>query len=135
MSHLQVLQTHMKKEIEANRSSLTAYDLVKTRGMRRISICLIVVWSDNMPLSPTSQMFFIYLQHICQNSNHISYYVFYLPDTTSLCQCVISSCLFFLSQVFHEFCILWFSDGFAKVWGESAKHIPKYVQPIQGNST
>lgn len=40
----EALHTHMKKEIEANRSSLTAYDLVKTRGMRRISICLIVVW-------------------------------------------------------------------------------------------
>ncbi|XP_023283932.1 solute carrier family 22 member 6-like isoform X1 [Seriola lalandi dorsalis] len=41
---LEVLNSHMNKEIESSRSSFTAYDLLRTRGMRRISICLIVVW-------------------------------------------------------------------------------------------
>lgn len=41
---LEVLNSHMKKEIESSRTSLTAVDLLKTRGMRRISICLIAVW-------------------------------------------------------------------------------------------
>ncbi|XP_071362256.1 solute carrier family 22 member 6 [Trachinotus anak] len=41
---LEVLQSHMNKEIESSRSSFTAYDLLKSRGMRRISICLIAVW-------------------------------------------------------------------------------------------
>ncbi|XP_040907643.1 solute carrier family 22 member 6 isoform X2 [Toxotes jaculatrix] len=41
---LEVLHSHMNKEIESTRSSFTAYDLLKTRGMRRISICLIAVW-------------------------------------------------------------------------------------------
>lgn len=39
----------MKKEIESSRSTFTAYDLLRTRGMRRISICLIAVWSENTP--------------------------------------------------------------------------------------
>lgn len=50
---LQVLHSHMKKEIESSRSTLTAYDLMRTRGMRRISICLIVVWSEDTPSSPS----------------------------------------------------------------------------------
>ncbi|XP_034539856.1 solute carrier family 22 member 6-A [Notolabrus celidotus] len=41
---LEVLHSHMKKEIESSRSSYTAYDLLRTRGMRRISICLVAVW-------------------------------------------------------------------------------------------
>uniref|UniRef100_A0A665TS20 Solute carrier family 22 member 6 n=1 Tax=Echeneis naucrates TaxID=173247 RepID=A0A665TS20_ECHNA len=41
---LEVLKSHMSKEIESSRSSFTAYDLLKSRGMRRISICLIAVW-------------------------------------------------------------------------------------------
>lgn len=41
---LEVLHSHMNKEIESSRSSYTAYDLLRTRGMRRISICLIAVW-------------------------------------------------------------------------------------------
>ncbi|KAM3868539.1 solute carrier family 22 member 6-A [Diretmus argenteus] len=41
---LQVLQSHMNKEIESSQSSYTAYDLLRTRGMRRISICLLAVW-------------------------------------------------------------------------------------------
>uniref|UniRef100_A0A7N9AR73 Solute carrier family 22 member 6 n=1 Tax=Mastacembelus armatus TaxID=205130 RepID=A0A7N9AR73_9TELE len=41
---LEVLHSHMKKEIESSHSSFTAYDLLKTKGMRRISICLIAVW-------------------------------------------------------------------------------------------
>ncbi|XP_068565410.1 solute carrier family 22 member 6-A [Cebidichthys violaceus] len=41
---LEVLHSHMNKEIESSRSTFTAYDLLKTRAMRRISICLVVVW-------------------------------------------------------------------------------------------
>lgn len=41
---MEVLHSHMKKEIESSHSSFTAFDLVRTRGIRRISICLIVVW-------------------------------------------------------------------------------------------
>ncbi|XP_076606703.1 solute carrier family 22 member 6 [Chaetodon auriga] len=41
---VEVLHSHMKKEIESSRSSYTAYDLLRTRGMRRISICLVAVW-------------------------------------------------------------------------------------------
>uniref|UniRef100_A0A671TU80 Solute carrier family 22 member 6 n=1 Tax=Sparus aurata TaxID=8175 RepID=A0A671TU80_SPAAU len=41
---LEVLHSHMSKEIESSRSSFTAYDLLRTRGMRRISICLVAVW-------------------------------------------------------------------------------------------
>lgn len=44
---LQVLHSHMKKEIESSQSSFTAYDLLRTRGMRRISVCLVFVWSEN----------------------------------------------------------------------------------------
>ncbi|XP_029283468.1 solute carrier family 22 member 6 [Cottoperca gobio] len=41
---LEVLNSHMKKEMDSSRSTHTAYDLLRTRGMRRISICLLVVW-------------------------------------------------------------------------------------------
>uniref|UniRef100_A0AAQ5XM69 Solute carrier family 22 member 6 n=1 Tax=Amphiprion ocellaris TaxID=80972 RepID=A0AAQ5XM69_AMPOC len=41
---MEVLHSHMSKEIESSHSSFTAFDLLKTRGMRRISICLIAVW-------------------------------------------------------------------------------------------
>ncbi|XP_044078484.1 solute carrier family 22 member 6 [Siniperca chuatsi] len=41
---LEVLHSHMNKEIESSRSSFTAYDLLRTREMRRISICLMAVW-------------------------------------------------------------------------------------------
>ncbi|XP_054481699.1 solute carrier family 22 member 6-A isoform X1 [Anoplopoma fimbria] len=41
---LEVLHSHMNKEIESSHSRFTAYDLLRTRGMRRISICLVVVW-------------------------------------------------------------------------------------------
>ncbi|XP_031696196.1 solute carrier family 22 member 6 isoform X2 [Anarrhichthys ocellatus] len=46
---LEVLHSHMNKEIESSRSTYTAYDLLKTRAMRRISICLVVVWSEDSP--------------------------------------------------------------------------------------
>lgn len=59
---LQTLHSHMKKEIEACRSSFTAYDLLKTRGIRRISICLIAVWSENTPALPSVYVF-IHLRH------------------------------------------------------------------------
>ncbi|KAK7885881.1 hypothetical protein WMY93_025502 [Mugilogobius chulae] len=42
---VQMLEVHMKKEMEeSRRSTYTAVDLVRTSGMRRISVCLIVVW-------------------------------------------------------------------------------------------
>ncbi|XP_065819104.1 solute carrier family 22 member 6 [Labrus bergylta] len=41
---LEVLHSHMKKEMDSSRLSHTAYDLLRTRGMRRISICLVAVW-------------------------------------------------------------------------------------------
>ncbi|KAM4727442.1 solute carrier family 22 member 6 isoform 2-T3 [Anableps anableps] len=41
---LEVLHSHMSKEIESSHSSFTAFDLLKTRRIRRISICLIAVW-------------------------------------------------------------------------------------------
>ncbi|XP_007556558.1 PREDICTED: solute carrier family 22 member 6-like isoform X1 [Poecilia mexicana] len=41
---LEVLHSHMSKEIESSHSSFTAFDLLKTRRIRRISICLTAVW-------------------------------------------------------------------------------------------
>ncbi|XP_011482120.1 solute carrier family 22 member 6 [Oryzias latipes] len=41
---VEVLHSHMRKEIESSRSSFSAIDLMRTRGMRRISICLVAVW-------------------------------------------------------------------------------------------
>ncbi|MED6274978.1 hypothetical protein CHARACLAT_021758 [Characodon lateralis] len=41
---LEVLHSHMSKEIESSRSSFTAFNLLKTSQIRRISICLIAVW-------------------------------------------------------------------------------------------
>lgn len=41
---VEVLQSHMKKEMESQKSTYTAVDLVRTRAMRRISVCLVVVW-------------------------------------------------------------------------------------------
>lgn len=43
---LQVLHSHMNKEIESAHSTFTVFDLLRTPGMRRISICLMAVWSD-----------------------------------------------------------------------------------------
>uniref|UniRef100_A0A8C5BXS5 Major facilitator superfamily (MFS) profile domain-containing protein n=1 Tax=Gadus morhua TaxID=8049 RepID=A0A8C5BXS5_GADMO len=39
-----VLHSHMNKEIVASKSSYSAYDLLRTGGMRRISVCLVAVW-------------------------------------------------------------------------------------------
>ncbi|XP_077360531.1 solute carrier family 22 member 6 [Festucalex cinctus] len=41
---LEVLHSHMSKELESNRKTLTAYDLLRTPGMRRISVGLLAVW-------------------------------------------------------------------------------------------
>ncbi|XP_034033439.1 solute carrier family 22 member 6 [Thalassophryne amazonica] len=41
---LEVLYSQMRKEMESTRLSSTAFDLLRTRGMRRISICLMAVW-------------------------------------------------------------------------------------------
>ncbi|XP_057676308.1 solute carrier family 22 member 6 [Corythoichthys intestinalis] len=40
----EVLRSHMTKELETDRETLTAYDLLRTPGMRRISVGLIAVW-------------------------------------------------------------------------------------------
>uniref|UniRef100_A0A8C4YXD5 Solute carrier family 22 member 6 n=1 Tax=Gadus morhua TaxID=8049 RepID=A0A8C4YXD5_GADMO len=44
---LEVLHSHMNKEIVASKSSYSAYDLLRTGGMRRISVCLVAVWYDS----------------------------------------------------------------------------------------
>ncbi|XP_028322199.1 solute carrier family 22 member 6 [Gouania willdenowi] len=41
---LEVLHSNVKKEIESSRTSYTAFDLLRTPKMRRISICLLAVW-------------------------------------------------------------------------------------------
>ncbi|KAL3066246.1 hypothetical protein OYC64_016240 [Pagothenia borchgrevinki] len=41
---LEVLHSHMKKEMDLSHSTFRVYDLLRTRQMRRISICLLVVW-------------------------------------------------------------------------------------------
>ncbi|XP_076843100.1 solute carrier family 22 member 6 isoform X2 [Brachyhypopomus gauderio] len=41
---LEVLQSHMQKEVRSPRTVHTAYDLLRTPAMRRISMCLLVVW-------------------------------------------------------------------------------------------
>uniref|UniRef100_A0A3P9DG16 Solute carrier family 22 member 6 n=1 Tax=Maylandia zebra TaxID=106582 RepID=A0A3P9DG16_9CICH len=41
---VEVLHSHMNKEIESARSTFTVFDLLRTPGMRRISICLMAVW-------------------------------------------------------------------------------------------
>uniref|UniRef100_A0A4W4FWJ4 Solute carrier family 22 member 6 n=1 Tax=Electrophorus electricus TaxID=8005 RepID=A0A4W4FWJ4_ELEEL len=41
---LQVLQSHMQNEMQSPRTDRTAYDLLRTPVMRRISMCLLVVW-------------------------------------------------------------------------------------------
>lgn len=43
---LQVLHSHMNKEMESARSTFTVFDLLRTPAMRRISICLLAVWLD-----------------------------------------------------------------------------------------
>uniref|UniRef100_A0A3Q4NB04 Solute carrier family 22 member 6 n=1 Tax=Neolamprologus brichardi TaxID=32507 RepID=A0A3Q4NB04_NEOBR len=41
---VEVLHSHMNKEIESAHSTFTMFDLLRTPGMRRISICLMAVW-------------------------------------------------------------------------------------------
>uniref|UniRef100_A0A669E6N8 Solute carrier family 22 member 6 n=1 Tax=Oreochromis niloticus TaxID=8128 RepID=A0A669E6N8_ORENI len=41
---VEVLHSHMNKEIESAHSTFTVFDLLRTPGMRRISICLMAVW-------------------------------------------------------------------------------------------
>ncbi|XP_036444465.1 solute carrier family 22 member 6-A [Colossoma macropomum] len=41
---LEVLQTHMQKEVQSSKTMYTAYDLLRTSVMRKISVCLVVVW-------------------------------------------------------------------------------------------
>ncbi|CAN9501230.1 unnamed protein product [Ophioblennius macclurei] len=42
--NVEMLHSHMNKEIESSRTTHTAVDLMKTPCMRRISICLVAVW-------------------------------------------------------------------------------------------
>ncbi|TRY74229.1 hypothetical protein DNTS_015118 [Danionella cerebrum] len=41
---VEVLESHMQKELQSSRSIYTAFDLMKTPTMRKISLCLMVVW-------------------------------------------------------------------------------------------
>ena len=41
---LQYLKSHMHKEMQSSKTTHTAYDLLRTPVMRRISICLVAVW-------------------------------------------------------------------------------------------
>ncbi|XP_058271644.1 solute carrier family 22 member 6 isoform X1 [Hemibagrus wyckioides] len=41
---LEVLQSHMQKEVQSSKTVFTVYDLLRTPVMRRISLCLIAVW-------------------------------------------------------------------------------------------
>uniref|UniRef100_A0A8B9J4M4 Solute carrier family 22 member 6 n=1 Tax=Astyanax mexicanus TaxID=7994 RepID=A0A8B9J4M4_ASTMX len=41
---LEVLQSHMRKEIESSKTVYTAYDLLRTPVMRKISMCIVAVW-------------------------------------------------------------------------------------------
>ncbi|XP_066575034.1 solute carrier family 22 member 6 [Amia ocellicauda] len=41
---LEVLESHMYKEIQCSKNVYTAYDLLRKPTMRRISVCLMVVW-------------------------------------------------------------------------------------------
>ncbi|XP_046723252.1 LOW QUALITY PROTEIN: solute carrier family 22 member 6 [Silurus meridionalis] len=41
---LEVLHSHMQKELQSSKTVFTAYDLLRTPVMRRISLCLIAVW-------------------------------------------------------------------------------------------
>ncbi|XP_033836744.1 solute carrier family 22 member 6 [Periophthalmus magnuspinnatus] len=41
---VQMLEDHMKKELESRKSTYTAVDLIRTRAVRQISVCLMVVW-------------------------------------------------------------------------------------------
>ncbi|KAK2873166.1 hypothetical protein QQF64_017086 [Cirrhinus molitorella] len=41
---LEVLESHMQKEVQSSKSVYTVFDLLKTPIIRRISMCLMVVW-------------------------------------------------------------------------------------------
>ncbi|XP_055791515.1 solute carrier family 22 member 6 [Salvelinus fontinalis] len=41
---LEVLECQMHKEVQSSKTTHTAYDLIRTTVMRRISLCLMVVW-------------------------------------------------------------------------------------------
>ncbi|XP_017296444.1 solute carrier family 22 member 6 isoform X2 [Kryptolebias marmoratus] len=41
---IEILHSHMSKEIQSSRSTFTAFDLLKTRRIRQISTCLVAVW-------------------------------------------------------------------------------------------
>ncbi|KAG7484963.1 hypothetical protein MATL_G00055740 [Megalops atlanticus] len=41
---LEVLESHMHKEVQSSKAIYTVYDLLRTPVMRRISVCLMVVW-------------------------------------------------------------------------------------------
>ncbi|KAJ0066647.1 hypothetical protein NL108_016750 [Boleophthalmus pectinirostris] len=41
---VQMLEDHMKKEMESQKTTHMAADLVRTRVMRRISVCMVIIW-------------------------------------------------------------------------------------------
>ncbi|KAG1930896.1 solute carrier family [Pimephales promelas] len=41
---LEVLETHMQKEVQSSKKVYTALDLLRTPNMRKISMCLMIVW-------------------------------------------------------------------------------------------
>lgn len=136
---MKALHSHMKKEIDSCQSTLTAYDLVKTRGMRRISICLMAVWLDSSCCFCLSTCLFVHLSSRVSIQSFvfisISYpiylfvcFLLYLPAcpvdilfsgvySITVSSFNISSCP--LLQVCHQFCVLRFGDGSAEVRGES----------------
>ncbi|XP_031427243.1 solute carrier family 22 member 6-A-like [Clupea harengus] len=42
--NMEYLESHMHKEMQSSKTTHTAYDLLRTPVMRRISICLVAVW-------------------------------------------------------------------------------------------
>uniref|UniRef100_A0A3B3ZHS1 Solute carrier family 22 member 6 n=1 Tax=Periophthalmus magnuspinnatus TaxID=409849 RepID=A0A3B3ZHS1_9GOBI len=44
---LTMLEDHMKKELESRKSTYTAVDLIRTRGVRQISVCLMAYSTDH----------------------------------------------------------------------------------------
>ncbi|XP_030649710.1 solute carrier family 22 member 6-A [Chanos chanos] len=41
---LEVFESHMQKEVQSSKSIYTAFDLLRTQVMRKISLCLMIVW-------------------------------------------------------------------------------------------
>lgn len=100
---MEVLHSHMSKEIESSHSSFTAFDLLKTRGMRRISICLMAVWFSTSfayyGLAMDLQKFgvSIYLMQIIFGAVDFPAKLFALATLSFLGRRVSQACCLFLS--------------------------------------